>query len=233
MSSAMGRQNLTKDQLNAYQANVATLDVIWQPLYDAQSYGTQGSTQFTYFTAPIGSGTTSAPGATGNKTIADTNLQTAGQLTLGNREFVVGVEVLLFPGAASTFGPGETTTEANTGRFCNDLYAIGKAGTFVLTVGSDRKYVEDGPLNMFPPVTRLALSAALATSLGSTTATAVLDQVDYAAWSGEPYSIVPIFIQENQGFQVQLNFPAAVAPPSAIAPRTFVRLRGYRIRNAQ
>lgn len=233
--SAQGRPVLSKAQINAHVSSLDTQDVIWGPLYDFQSYGTQGGTQFTFFTAPIGSGTTSAPGANGTKTIADTNLRAAGQLTKGNAFFMTGFEVLLFPGAASTFGPGEgAVTEAKTGQFCNDIYAIGKAGTAVLTVGSDRKYIEDGPLNMFPPVTRLALAAALATTFNATAAsTATLDQVDYAAWSGEPYTIVPIYIDSNQGFQVQLNFPTAVAPPSAIAPRIGVRLRGYLIRNAQ
>lgn len=227
--SAQGRPVLTQAALQAHLSALQTQDVIWAPLYDYQTYGTQGATQFTFFTSPIGSGTTSAPGATGSKTIADTNMRAAGQLTKGNRFFMTGFEVILFPGAASTFGPGETTTEANSGRFANDVYAIGKAGTAVLTVGSDRKYIEDGPLNMFPPVTRLALAAALAIAATST----ALNQVDYAAWSGEPYTIVPVYIDENQGFQVTLNFPVAVAPPSAIAPRIGARLRGYSIRNAQ
>lgn len=227
--SAQGRPVITKDAVMRHASSLDTKDVIWNPLYDYQSYGTQGSTQFTFFTTPIGSGTTSAPGATGNKTIADTNMRAAGQLTKGNAFFMTGFEVILFPGAASTFGPGETTTEANAGRFCNDVYAIGKAGTAVLTVGSDRKYIEDGPLNMFPPVTRLALAAALAIAATST----AMNQVDYAAWSGEPYTIVPVYIDSNQGFQVAINFPVAVAPPSAIAPRLGARLRGYLIRNAQ
>lgn len=229
----LGRPILTKDQIAAHQAALSTQDVIWAPLYDFQSYGTQGATQLTFFTSPIGSGTTSAPGATGNKTIADTNMRSAGQLTKGNAFYMTGFEILLFPGAASTFGPGETGVEANVGRFANDAYAIGKSGTAVFTVGSDRKYIEDGPLNMFPPVTRLSLAAALATSLGATTATAVLDQVEYAVWGGEPYTITPIYIDANQGFQLQLNWPVAVAPPSAIAPRIGARLRGYLVRNAQ
>lgn len=229
----LGRPILTRDQLAAHRAQLSTQDVIWSPLYDFQSYGTQGGTQFTFFSSPIGQGTTSSPGATGSKTIADTNMNSAGQLTKGNEFYQTGLEILLFPGAATTFGPGEVTTEANTGRFVNDIYAIGKAGTLKQTVGSDRIYVNDGPLNMFPPVTRLAIAAALAVGNAATTNTATLDQIDYGVWSGEPYAITPIYIEANQGFQVQLNFPVAVAPPSAIAPRVGVRLRGYLIRNAQ
>jgi hypothetical protein len=230
----MGRPVLTRNAIDAHQSALSTQDVIWSPLFDYQTYGTQGNTQFTFFTSPIGQGTTSAPGATGSKTLADTNLTAAGQLTKGNAFFMTGLETLLFPGAASTFGPGEgAVAETKTGQFCNDIYAVGKGGTINFTVGSDRSYIKDGPLNMFPPVTRLAISAAIATSLGSTTAAAVIDQIDYAAWGGEPYSMVPIYIDANQGFQAVMQFPVAIAPPSAVAPRIGLRARGYLIRNAQ
>lgn len=230
----LGRPVLTQAALDSHDSALATRDVIWQPLYDFQSYGTQGATNFNFFNVSVGQGTTSAPGATGTKTLSDTNMQTGGQLTKGNREFVTGIELLLFPGAASTFGPGEgAVAETKTGQFCNDIYAIGKGGFVTLTVGSDRIYAQDGPCNIFPPTTRLALAAAIATSLGSTTATAVIDQIDYAAWGGEPYSIVPVYLTDNQGFSFVVSFPTAIAPPSAIAPRFGARLRGYRIRNAQ
>lgn len=230
----LGRPILTKDNLSAHRAMLQSQDVIWAPLYDFQSYGTAGATQFTFFTSPKGQGTTSAPGATGAKTIADTNMQQAGLLSLGNEFYMTGIEVLLFPGAASTFGPGEgAVAESKAGQFANDVYAIGKAGTLKLTVGSDRTYIEDGPMNMFPPVTRLAVAPALAVGPSATATIHTIEQIDYAVWAGEPYTITPIYIQSTQGFQVQLNFPAAVAPPSAIAPRIGVRLRGYLIRNAQ
>lgn len=228
------RKIITRQEIQNHISMLQTQDVIWSPLYDFQDYGTAGSTQYTFFTSPIGSGTTSAPGASGNKTIADTNMRAAGQLTKGNAFFCTGVEALLFPGAATTFGPGETTTDANAGRFANDVYRIGKGGVLTVTVGSDRKYVEDGPLNQFPPVTRLALAAALSNTLDSdSTAASTLQQVNYASWGGEPYSIVPLYLDSNQGFQATVNFPVAVAPASAITARFGLRLRGYLIRNAQ
>lgn len=230
-----GRPVLSASQLQAHIANTQTNDVIWQPLYDFVDYGTQGNTQYSFFSVPVGQGTTTAPGATGTKTLSDTNLTSAGQLTKGNREYIIGIELLLFPGGATTFGPGEgAVTEAKAGQFCNDIYRVGKAGYATLTIGSDRIYVQDGPLSMFPPVTRLALAAAVATTFASTTtSTATLDQIDYAAWGGEPYSIVPIYLQDNQGFTFQVQFPTAVAPASATTARFGARLRGYRIRNAQ
>jgi len=227
----MGRPILTQKNLLDHQTTLATQDVIWQPLYDYQSYGTQGSTQFTFFTSPIGQGTTSAPGASGNKTIADTNMTSAGQLTKGNKFFCTGIEVLLFPGIECGRG---SVALADVGLFVDDIYTVGKSGTLKFTVGSDRTYVNDGPLNMFPPVTRLAVSSAIASTFDSdSTATAVVEETQYAVFSGEPYSITPVLLDDNQGFQVVLNWPVAVAPPSTVAPRIGVRLRGYLIRNAQ
>lgn len=227
----LGRPILTQSNLDSHLANLSQRDVIWQPLYDYQSYGTQGSTQLSFFTTPIGQGTTSAPGASGNKTIADTNMTSAGQLTKGNKFFCTGIEVVLFPGIE----PGRGSVAlADVGLFVDDMYAIGKSGTLTFTVGSDRYYAKDGPLNMFPPVTRMAVSSAIATTNDTdSTATSVVEETQYACWSGEPYSITPVLIDDNQGFQVQLNWPVAVAPPSTVAPRIGVRLRGYLIRNAQ
>lgn len=227
----LGRPILTQQNLASHVASLSQQDAIWQPLYDYQSYGTQGSTQFTFFTSPAGQGTTSAPGASGNKTIADTNMTSSGQLTKGNKFFCTGIEVVLFPGIECGRG---AVALADVGLFVDDIYTIGKSGNLKFTVGSDRTYCNDGPLNMFPPLTRLAVSSALAVTLDSdSTATAVIEETQYACWSGEPYTITPVLIDDNQGFQVVLNWPVAVAPPSTVAPRIGVRLRGYLIRNAQ
>jgi len=227
----LGRPILTQQNLASHVANMSTQDAIWAPLFDYQSYGTQGGTQFNFFTAPIGQGTTSAPGASGTKTIADTNMTSAGQLTKGNKFFCTGIEMLLFPGIE----PGRGSVAlADVGLFVDDIYAIGKSGNLEFKVGSDRWYAKDGPLNMFPPTTRMAVSSAIAvTNDTDSTATSVVEETQYACWSGEPYSITPVMIDDNQGFQVQLNWPVAVAPPSTVAPRIGVRLRGYLIRNAQ
>lgn len=227
----LGRPVLTQANLASHLSNLSSQDVVWSPLYDFASYGTQGSTQISFFTTPIGQGTTSAPGASGSKTLADTNMTSAGQLTKGNKFFCTGIEVVLFPGIE----PGRGSVAlADVGLFVDDVYAIGKSGTLTFTIGSDRWYAKDGPLNMFPPVTRLAVSSTISNTFDSdSTATAVVQETQYAAFSGEPYSIVPQLIDDNQGFQVVLNWPVAVAPPSTVAPRIGCRLRGYLIRNAQ
>jgi hypothetical protein len=42
-----------------------------------------------------------------------------------------------------------------------------------------------------------------------------------------------VFIESNQSFAVQLNFPSLVTLPSTAAGRLFCRLRGRLIRDAQ
>jgi hypothetical protein len=221
----LGRPILTQDKLNAHLTQLGDIqDVIWAPLYDANTYGSSGVLTLSFFALPQGQGTTSAPSATGTKTLADTNLQAAGQLTKGNAFYCTGKELVFFPGV----NPGTNQAFTLSGNFINDTYVLGKSGVVTLTIGSNRTYIQDGPLNMFPPATRLAMASALGFG-GVTTAV----EVTYAAWSGEQYSITPVYIEATLGFQVVLTWPALVPLPSTVNGRLFSRLRGYLNRNAQ
>lgn len=223
----LGRPILTKEDLNAHRAQLGNLqDVIFAPLYDSVSYPSAGSLQLTFFTSPIGQGTTTAPGASGGKTLADTNLYSAGQLTKGNEFFMLGQEFMFYPGVDPGRGVG---TFAAVGDYVNDTMDVGKSGFVTLQVGSNRQYIQDGPLMLFPPNARLGGFSALA--LTTTAGTQSVSEVTYAVWAGEPYTITPIYIEANQGFQEFIQWPALVTI-SATA-RLFSRLRGYLIRNAQ
>lgn len=223
-----GLNRLTRDQLAAHRVTVpGAQDEIYAPLYDSASYPAAGQTQLTFFALPIGQGTTSAPGATGTKTEADTNLTNAGLLPKGNRFFCTGIEFLFFPGS----NPGRgAAADANVGFNWNDTYAVAKSGWVRFRI-QNRDYILDGPLQNFPPVTRLAGVASVTSTL--TAGASTLDQIDYASFAGMPYNIVPVYIESNQAFTVQVNWPAAVALPSAAAGRIFCRLRGRLIRDAQ
>jgi hypothetical protein len=224
-----GRPILTTSQLQNHLTQVGAIsDVIWAPLYDANNYvGTTGHTQLNFFALPLGQGTTSAPGASGTKTLADTNLNAAGQLTMGNDFYMTGQELVFFPGVS----PGSSSEAvAVTGEFVNDTYTFSKSGVLTLQIGSNRQYIQDGPLGMFPPITRLAVASAIS---GGPTVTTTVNEVSYAAMSGQPYSITPVYITATLGFQEILTWPAAVALPSGVNARVFSRLDGYLIRNAQ
>lgn len=238
VAKAGGRPVLTPEYLSTHRVGVqGTKDVIWNPLYDFTAYPSAGGTLFTFYANQQGQGTSSAPGAGAvAKTAFDTNLTINNQLTKGNEFYAIGSESLFYPGVnnstATPFGvlPGRSNLPTTVGIFVNDLWEVGNGGLKVLTVGTDRKYINDGPLFMFPPVTRLAIQAALAEV--SATGTGAGMEISYASWSGEPYTIVPIYIEANQQFTMQVLFAAALPTPSAQIGRLGDRFRGYLIRQA-
>lgn len=222
------RPILTREQLVQHQSYLSTMDVIWDPLYDFTSYvATTGHTSLSFFATPVGQGTTSAPGASGTKTEADTNMDASGTLGKGNQFYTTGVEVLFFPGVS----PGRAAVAAaNVGQFLDDVWNVGKSGLITIKVGSGRTYLMQGPLNLFPPSTRLAVQSAITTTQADT-ATSGFAEVNYASFSGEVYTIIPILLDSNQQFTVAMTWPAAVT--ISTNARIGMRLRGYRIRNAQ
>jgi len=238
----LGRPIISRDMLTAHRVGVTgQSDIIWAPLYDFQAFPSAGSSALSFFTAGIGSGTSSAPKAGAvAKTRFDTNLNNPGQLTKGNEFYMVGSETLFFPGVnndtTTPFGinPGRGSVAlANVGQFINDMWQVGNTGLKTLQIGTDRTYIQDGPLSMFPPVSRLALQAALSTTNDSdSTAASVVEEVSYASWGGEPYSIVPIYLESNQSFTLGITFAATIALPSTQIARIGERLRGYLIRQA-
>ena len=223
-----GLNNLTRGDLASHRVTVPGMqDAIYSPLYDSATYAAAGQQQITFFALPIGQGTTSAPGATGAKTEADTNLTNAGLLPKGNRFYCTGLEFQLYPGNNPGFG---ATADAQLGRNWNDVYAVAKSGWVRFRI-QNRDYILDGPIINFPPVVRLAGAASVTSTLTAGAATA--GEIDYASLAGMPYNIVPVFIESNQAFTVQLNWPAVVALPSTVAGRIFCRLRGRLVRDAQ
>lgn len=227
-----GRPILTPEQLSAHKAFISGQeDVIWNPLYDYQAYtGNAGHTQLTFFSIPIGQGTTSAPGASGTKNLADTNLVTAGSLPANNEFYCTGIELFFMPGVQ--VGRGAVAL-ADVGEYVDDLWVISKAGWLNFKI-QDRSYVKDGPLGLFPETTRMGLSASLGVTFDSDEqGTETVEEVAYAALSGEPYAITPVYIVANQAFQVQLNWSAAQVLPTGQNARIGCRLNGYLIRNAQ
>lgn len=235
-----GRPILSPDYLLAHRVGVpGQKDVIWNPLYDFIAFPSGGFTGnvATFFTNQQGQGISSAPGVGTNtpKTQYDTNLQAPNQLTLGNEFYMIGSETLFYPGVTNVTNspfallPGRgVAATTSVGLFVDDVWEVGMQGWKALKVGTDRYYIQDGPLSMFPPCTRMAVAAAL-TGLAATNEGAV---IEYATWSGEPYVLVPIYLQTNQLFTMTISFPQAIALPSGQIGRLGERMRGYLIRQA-
>ena len=230
-----GRPVLTPEYLQTHRVGVpGTKDVIWNPLFDFTAYPSAGSTLITFYANQQGQGTSTTPGAGAvAKLPTDTNLTINNQLTLGNEFYVIGSESLFYPGVSNaalplTVLPGRANVPTTVGIFVNDVWSVGNGGIKTLKIGTDRIYIQDGPLMMFPPTTRLALQAALA---GNDITTAG-QEIAYASWSGEPYSVVPIYIQSNQQFTMTIAFPVLIPTNSGQIGRIGDRLRGYLIRQA-
>ncbi len=234
---AGGRPVLTPEYLSTHRVGVpGTKDVIWNPLFDFLSYPSAGGLTFSFYANQQGQGTSSSPGAGAvAKTQYDTNLTINNQLTKGNEFYAIGSETLFYPGVSNAalplaVLPGRANLPTTVGIFVNDVWSVGNGGIKILTIGTDRKYINDGPLFMFPPTTRLAVAAALAEV--SATGTGAGMEIAYAAWSGEPYTLVPIYIEANQQFNLTVSFAALIPTPSLTIGRLGDRLRGYLIRQA-
>lgn len=222
---AAGRQAITRGDIASHVVQIpGTQDAIYAPLYDSLAYAAAGQLQLNFFAVPIGQGATTAPGAAGAKTEADTNLTNAGLLPNGNRFYCTGLEFNFIPGSV----PGNTGALATTGQNVNDVNAVAKAGWARFRI-QNRDYVLDGPLGVFPPANRLVVASTPASVVTATT----IVQTDYAAFGGMLYNIVPVWIPSNTAFSVQVNFPALVPLPSTVAGRIFCRLRGQLVRDAQ
>lgn len=191
---------------------------IRQSLYDYTAYASAGQTSLQFFQTPEGQG---------GKTLADTNMRSAGQLPQPQFFLLETIEILFFPGV----NPVTLDAAANAeSEFTNDVYTISKSGYLELFIGS-KPYLQEAPIGRFPGKTRLEAEFAVASS---TTADTKALHMDYAAFAGRPYYMQPpILLVPNQNFSISLKWPAAVALPSGQDGRIGVVMDGILYRLSQ
>lgn len=221
-------QPLSFNDAERYRVNRSQeYEVTRQSLYDSQTYNAAGQTSLAFFQTPLGQG---------GKTVADTNLELAGQLPAPKYFLVESIEILLFPGPDPvTTNNDALSPDALETNFANDVYAVEKSGSLNFFIGS-KTYLEEAPLGRFPPKTRLETEFAYA--LQSETATvenAAQISADYAAFCGRPYFLDPymILLAPTQNFNVTLSWPVAVPLPSTEDARIQVVLDGVLYRLSQ
>ena len=215
-----GYQAPSLAQLEQYNVNVdGQPEVIWQPIYDYQTYDAAGFTNQRFFVTPAGSGT---------RTFDDTNMELASALPVPVNMAITSIEVVFFPG--TTIGNGDVLPGV-VGDNWNDVQAVHEAGHLLLVIGS-KEYLLEAPLGKFPQAFRIAGGAALADH--TTAAASAIQQIDYAVFAGPIYQIVPLRLISQQNFRVDLVFDnGAVALPSNNDGVIGVRLNGFRYRLAQ
>ncbi|NBU60378.1 MAG: hypothetical protein EBS27_01190 [Actinobacteria bacterium] len=214
-------------------------EIVRQRFYDYQLYATAGTTQLTFFSAPVGQGLTTALGGTAGtaKTLWDTNLELPNTLPSGKAFMIESIEVLFFPGSVST---ANTYTVASPVLFnataaaavqsqLADVNSFYQSGMLELNILS-KNYLRETPMIAFPPKANFQLDAALA----SNSATTALNGAVNMRASGRPYYLEPtIALQPAVNFEVVIRYPAAVATPSGFNARVGVILDGYFMRASQ
>ncbi len=215
-----GYQAPSLAQLEQYNVNVdGQPEVIWQPIYDMQTYASAGFTSQRFFSVPAGQA---------GKTFDDTNLETSAVLPVPINMAVTSIEVVFFPG--NVIGSGDILPGA-IGDNWNDIQAVHEAGHVSIVIGS-KEYLLDAPLGKFPQAFRIAGGAALADH--TTAAASAIQQIDYAVFAGPIYQIVPLRLISQQNFRCDLVFDnGVVALPSGNDGRIGVRWNGFRYRLAQ
>lgn len=213
----MGMNVIPLSEVNRYAVNRKNQpEAIFQPLYDYQTYAAAGQTSLSFFQIPIGQS---------SKTIADTNMESAGQLPSPKTFMVQAIEVAFFSGVTPSTHGAQAAAE-----YVNDVNAIHKSGHLQLFIGS-KPYLDEAPIGVFPQSWGMGGFAAVAD-----TTTAAADSqtlIQYARTVGRLYEIPPLYIPSNQNFKVTLDWPTAVATPSTVAGRIGVRLLGTLYRESQ
>lgn len=195
---------------------------IRQSLYDITTYANAGQTSLQFFQVPRGQS---------SKTLADTNMQSAGQLPQPQHFLVESIEILFFPGVL----PTTTLTSIAETEFANDVYTVSKSGSLDFFIGS-KSYLQEAPLGRFPPKTRLSVEGNHSILELQASAADAEKQVstDYAAGIGRPYYLdPPVLLVPNQNFNITINWPAVVALPSGADGRIGVVLDGILYRQSQ
>lgn len=184
-------------------------------LYDFQAYAQAGQTQLQFFNIPKGQS---------SKTLADTNMTTAGALPAPQSFLIQSIEIYFFPaGDPSILNSGSPIENIN------DVYDVAKSGWLELFIGS-KPYLDEAPLLKFPPQCGLTGWAAIG---GNATPSGVDSRIiSYASFGGPIYDMrPPILLVPTQNFTVTLNWPTAVA--ISAAARIGINMQGILYRNSQ
>ena len=219
--------------------NPSQSEIVRQRFYDYQLYATAGTTQLTFFSAPVGQGVTTALGGTVGtaKTLWDTNLELPNTLPSGKAFMIESIEVVFFPGnsaTANTYTPVSpvlfaATAASTVGNQTADVNSFYQSGMLELNILS-KNYLRETPLIAFPPKANYNLDAAIASNSATTAEVGVVNM----RAAGRPYYLEPtIALQPAVNFEVVLRFPAAVATPSGFNARVGVILDGYFMRASQ
>lgn len=215
-------------QLQTYSVNrKGEYEGVRQTLYDFQTYAAAGQTLLQFFQVPLGQA---------GKTLEDTNMDQAGALPTPKYMLVESIEIYFYPaGNISRLQTGAAGTFVDTD-YANDVKAVAEQGALTYFIGS-KNYLQEAPLNRFPPKTCLKTEGAFGVQTKQAVAadSEIAFTYDYACFSGRPYYVNPAtLLIPTQNFKVSLEWPSGVvALPSAVDGRIGIVLDGILYRQSQ
>lgn len=187
------------DSLKSYSVNRSNeVEGIRSSLYDFQTYGAAGGSQFDFFQVPQGQA---------SKTLADTNMEQAGTLPNPKHFLALNMQVFVFSTLPIASLGAPAAAEA-----VNDIQDLAQSGYLEFFIGS-KNYVQEAPISRFPSRTGLIVSSSQ--SDATTAGAGLQSKIAYANFGGAVYELQPpILLMPTQNFKVSLKFPTVV-PVSA------------------
>lgn len=183
----------------------AALRPLKQPLYDTMIYAQAGQAQLRFFSVPLGQPIVAA-GA--NKTLADTNLEQAGQLGTPQEFDLHGFQFEV----AALSGRVNRALAINN----NDVLGIMQTGVFEFTFGANRPLLQ-------VPLTEIPRGVGVTGMLGVDGFVAQTTREHLRCGTGDPneyYNFTiekkPIRLRSNETFGVNLLWPLGVVAISAL-----------------
>lgn len=215
----MGKQAKGLQALRRGRVNIADSreEITWS-FFDFLTYAAAGQSNLTFFATPQG----------GTKTVIDTNMTLAAQIPSQQSFLIDAVSFEFQPGVA--IRPENSSALAGAAAvngFLQDVNEVAKSGFIDFTIGS-KPYIRNSPLGQFPPSYGISGMVGAATTAAATT---IHDT--YGRWTGKLYEIIPITLESNQNFAMNVTWPTAIPLPSGVAGRLGCRLHGSLYRSGQ
>ncbi len=195
--------------------------------YDTARIAPSGNRDIVLLEGGTGTGTTAAYGASGNKTVFDTNMGGNGKIPSGINMAVSAIAVRVEAGSdTDTFVPARVysaVTEAGAAAAVDDVIHIINNGMLRIGVGTGTSEYIYLPLCMFPQTQGVSVGLAGGGSSGA---------LGIAQGVGSMYQFAdaPLLLNDQISLKAVLTFPPDFALPSGQIARIQLQLHGDQMR---
>jgi len=204
-------------ELSQYNVNRPNaVEAICQSMYDSATYAQAGQVSLQFFQTPQGQS---------GKTLANTNMTSAGAMPAPQSFLIQAIELYFIPGE----NPSVQGAHAASA-FVNDTFVFWTTPAWLQLFVGSKAYLQEAPLIKFPPMN--GLSGFSGQSDATTAAATGFTGTSYATASGPIYEMnPPVLLVPTQNFTITLNWNTAQSITAAAT--VYCSLRGVLYRNSQ